>query len=98
MTGQNAPAVVGCPLNSMVYNQHFTEVMVDDLLPENWGEEELDELLDDEDCLESILEAPPGWETDGYEYHPHKDANGILVIYWKGGHCVRCGYGPDPQG
>ena len=34
------------------------------------------------------VELPPGWTMDGFEFHPHKDANGLVALYFEG-NCTR---------
>ncbi len=83
---------IGCPQNSMVYRQHFTEILLDDIMPNGWEEAELDELFDDPERLESCLVMPDaGWKMEGQEYYAHKDALGVLTVYWEGGSCEHCG-------
>ena len=34
------------------------------------------------------VKLPPGWTMDGFEFHPHKDALGLVALYFKG-NCTR---------
>lgn len=34
------------------------------------------------------VELPPGWTMDGFEFHPHKDALGLVALYFEG-NCTR---------
>ena len=93
---------ISCPQNSMVYQDHFVEIDDWALLGyDSFDAFQADTVADDEleeeamyhaiDLAVDDLETPEGWDTAGYECHAHKDALGLVTVYFVAeGLCQEC--------
>ena len=86
------PPQPNCP-NPPLYFDHYLEINLWNM-GDNWDWKPLLEELSHMDPteLEGLILAsvPEGWTISGWDEHPHKDANGILAVFFTGGDCPNC--------